>query len=143
MWLVGCVSQSQPVVAIEGDFVLTLEIDGISERRGVIRAALYNRKSGWLDIEQSVRARLQIVQGQIETLSFYGIPEGEYAVAVFHDVNSNNKMDRRWFVVPGEPFGFSNNTAKKTSVGPPSYEKARFYLDEDKVILIQLVSVFN
>ena len=141
--LASCISPSQSIQAVEGDLILTLEVNGIVERRGVIRVALYNSKSGWLDIEQSVRARLQIVQSENETISFYGIPKGEYALAVFHDLNSNNKMDKRWFIIPAEPFGFSNNTVGKTSLGPPSYEKASFYLDKDTTVGVELVSIFN
>src|SRR3546814_9091921 len=48
---------------------------------------------------------------------------GTYAIAVVHDENSNNKMDKAIFV-PTEGFGFSRNPT--ITVGPPSFTSASF-----------------
>src|SRR5262245_49789263 len=37
------------------------------------------------------------------------VPYGDYGVAVFHDENSNGKMDKYVLGIPLEPYGFSNN----------------------------------
>ena len=56
------------------------------------------------------------------------LPAGEYAVAVFQDVNANGKMDSNFFKIPSEPTGSSNDA--RSVMGPPSYDKARFLLPE-------------
>ena len=48
---------------------------------------------------------------------------GEYAVAVVHDENSNNKIDTNFLGIPREGMGSSNNPR---SFGPPSFNDARF-----------------
>ncbi len=139
----GCATQQSAVDPVEGELSLTVNITGIKDVNGVIRVALYNGKSRWLNVKQAVRGRLQFIQSSEEQLTFHGLAAGEYAVAVFQDENLNNKMDKRWWFIPSEPFGFSNNTVKRTSVGPPSYKKAKFTLDEDKEIDINLIKIFK
>ncbi|MBI2014291.1 MAG: DUF2141 domain-containing protein [Candidatus Rokubacteria bacterium] len=49
---------------------------------------------------------------------------GLYAVAVYHDENGNGKFDRRWFGLPAEGFGVSNNP--KFTLRAPSHAEAAF-----------------
>lgn len=51
---------------------------------------------------------------------------GTYAIAVVHDENGNNKMDRALFL-PKEGFGFSRNPTITT--GPPRFSSASFAID--------------
>lgn len=51
---------------------------------------------------------------------------GTYAIAVVHDENSNNKMDKALFL-PKEGFGFSRNPTITT--GPPKFRSASFMVD--------------
>lgn len=48
---------------------------------------------------------------------------GNYAIAVVHDENNNNKMDMALFL-PKEGFGFSRNPT--ITVGAPSFKSASF-----------------
>ena len=61
------------------------------------------------------------------------LPAGEYAIAVFHDENLNNKLDRHALGYPLEAYGFSNNARGK--FGPPKYQAATFQLGEETVEL--------
>ncbi len=54
----------------------------------------------------------------------FEIPYGEYAVAVFHDINDNKKLDTNLFGAPKEPVGFSNNF--KPAFSPPKFNDCRF-----------------
>jgi uncharacterized protein (DUF2141 family) len=65
------------------------------------------------------------------------LPAGKYAVAVFQDIDNNNKLDRWLGLLPKEPYGFSNNVGK---YGPASFDNAAFDLTKDKTISIQLNS---
>ena len=42
-------------------------------------------------------------------LDINGLDPGIYGVAVFQDLNGNEKLDKNLFGAPTEPFGFSNN----------------------------------
>jgi len=66
---------------------------------------------------------IQEVSGS--TVSFrFELPEGRYAIGVFHDANRNNRLDTGLFGIPKEQFGFSNNAMGR--FGPPSFEAASF-----------------
>jgi len=70
-----------------------------------------------------------------QTFEIHGLPAGKYAVAVFQDLDNDNRLNRWLGLLPREPYGFSNNVGK---YGPASFNKAAFDLSEDKSISIQL-----
>lgn len=73
------------------------------------------------------------------SVTFEAVPFGDYAVAVFQDVNGNNKLDTGLFGIPSEPFAFSNNFRPK--FGGPTFEKCKFTLSAEKLALdIQLIN---
>ena len=49
-----------------------------------------------------------------------------FAVAVWHDVNANRKIDKNIFGVPKEPYGFSKNVFGP--FGPPDFENVSFQI---------------
>ncbi len=60
------------------------------------------------------------------TIIFDSLPfDSNYAVAVVHDRNGNDRLDMRWFPFPKpkEGAGVSGN---HTRMGKPRYEPARF-----------------
>ncbi len=66
----------------------------------------------------------------------YAVPKGEYALAAFHDVNANKKLDGGMFGIPKEPYAFSGN--KKGLFGlPPKYKKVKFRLNGDEQLTIR------
>ena len=67
------------------------------------------------------------------SVQFDNLPEGEYAVSVFHDLNSNGKLDSNAVGMPTEPYGFSNNAAG--NFGPPSFDAAKIKLDQSKTAI--------
>ena len=59
---------------------------------------------------------------------FEDVAPGEYAIAVFHDENGNDDLDRNVFGIPSEGTGASNDA--HNMFGPPSYDDARFQLPD-------------
>ena len=55
---------------------------------------------------------------------FSGIALGTYAVSVFHDENSNGKLDTNFMGIPREGVGASNDA--KGHLGPPKFDAAAF-----------------
>ena len=64
------------------------------------------------------------------TCNFVGVTPGEYAVAVFHDENGNNDLDRNFLGIPSEGTGASSG--EHNAFGPPRYEGARFEFPEGR-----------
>ena len=55
---------------------------------------------------------------------FPAVVPGRYAVSVFHDENSNGKMDTNFMGIPREGVGASNNAIGH--FGPPKFDAAAF-----------------
>lgn len=53
--------------------------------------------------------------------TFENLTQGEYAISLFHDENSNGELDKNLMGIPKEPFGFSND--EMGMFGPPSFNK--------------------
>ena len=63
------------------------------------------------------------------------IHEGEIAIVVYHDEDSNNELKTGLFWRPKEGFAFSNNYQPK---GPPKFSKAAINLVHGEPITIEL-----
>jgi uncharacterized protein (DUF2141 family) len=72
----------------------------------------------------------QIVKadGRTVRVTFPNVKPGTYAVKVFHDINSNGKLDTSWIGWPQEPYGFSNDAP--VNMGPPSFKLAAITVKE-------------
>jgi len=60
---------------------------------------------------------------------FENLPSGGYAIAILHDENANDRLDR-FAGIPREGIGFSRNP--RFSFGPPAFSAARFILGNDR-----------
>ena len=56
--------------------------------------------------------------------SFDNLPNGEYAIKLFHDEDNSNKFKTNMLGIPKEDYGFSNNP--RAAFGPANYNQARF-----------------
>lgn len=59
------------------------------------------------------------------------LPFGEYAIAVYHDANNNQQLDRHAFGYPLEAYGFSRDVRGK--LGPPDFRDAAFKIDNESL----------
>ena len=113
------------------------------EKKGEIHLAIYDDADIFEnDKGEKGGAAKGIIQGVIEDVKTgsvtytFELLNGIYAIGIFVDKNYNNKMDRNFFGVPKEQFGFSNNA--KGNFGPPSFEDASFTVSNDMKIEIDL-----
>lgn len=66
------------------------------------------------------------------------VPKGTYAVALYHDVNKNNKFDKTMLGFPKEPYGLSNNF--KPTLSEPKFEDCSFKItDKSHTLSIALI----
>src|SRR5215471_10578367 len=95
-----------------GKATLILKVTGLRSEKGQVKIAVFNSSEKWLGEQPTYSSTINEV------------PYGDYGVAVFHDENSNGKMDRNVLGIPLEPYGFSNNV--RVTFGPPKWEEAKF-----------------
>ena len=116
---------------------ITLIVSNIEEVKGQIKIALYDKKADFLHQEQKYKGAVVKIDSTTVKYIFTNIPHGKYAITLFHDKNSNGKIDRNFIGLPSEGTAFSNNI--RPHFGPPKYEDAVFDLVENITIRLQMV----
>ena len=116
---------------------LKLTVENIQSEEGNIMIALYKSKDNFLNEENVYKSAVLTAQTPRVHFTFEKIPEGDYAMAVFHDKNGDGKMNFKLFIIPKEPYGFSNNVKPKFS--KPSFEDARFEVKGNTEVEIALL----
>ena len=108
---------------------LSIEIQGVKSSSGTINIAIYNQADGFLKFDDVFKAERVAANKESTQFTITDLPNGEYAVAIFHDENANDKLDTNWLGIPKESIAFSN--AKIKTFGPPSYKECAFNMDRD------------
>ena len=118
-------------------------ITGFKNDKGVTRVALFCGKHGFPnDTEHAYWKGEYNIQDNETRLSINNIEYGTYAVSVYHDENNNDKLDKKWKLIPSEGFGTSNN-ARKEKEGP-RYDLSTFEVNADSIsIKIKLEYLFD
>ncbi len=107
---------------------LQVQITNISSDEGFIRVGLYNIKEQFLRKTYKSKA-VKAAKNQVSVI-FEDLPEGEYAISLYHDKDNNDKLNTNFLRIPTEPYAASNNA--RSMFGPPKWENAKFELKEDK-----------
>jgi uncharacterized protein (DUF2141 family) len=103
---------------------LTVTITGLRSDEGRVLCGLFSGEKSFDQKKDPFRAaRLECKGGSCRCV-FADVPHGEYAIAVFHDLNENRRLDTNVVGIPSEPYGFSRNAS--SPFGPPGYEDAKF-----------------
>ncbi len=115
---------------------LTITVSGIQKVSGNIEIALYNNAEDFPKDNMVYLSKTVPVKDNKVDCSFY-VSQRYYAIALYHDENSNKKNDKNFLGIPIEQFGFSNNAKPKLKA--PSFESCKFLLNKDKHITIELI----
>ena len=102
---------------------LTVEVEGLETAQGAVMVALFATPDAWNGGE-AVAGQRVAVDGHTVTVEFGGLPAGDYAIRMFHDVDGDGELDMNLMGIPSEPFAFSNNARGR--FGPASWEDAVF-----------------
>ncbi|WP_138433822.1 DUF2141 domain-containing protein [Winogradskyella algicola] len=115
-------------------FSLTVQVEDVANNDGKMFIAVYDSETDFLD--KSYKGVISSITNKSCTVTFKEIPEGTYAVSIFHDENDNGKLDSNFVGIPKEDYGCSNNA--KGFMGPPKWKDAKFDLKTNKTITIRL-----
>lgn len=103
---------------------LHVRVTGFKSSDGALAIALFKNEADYESQSNAVeRAWLDIDAGEVEWI-LDSVPPGVYALIAYHDVNGNKEIDFRFFGMPKEPVGVSNNARGR--FGPPRFEAASF-----------------
>lgn len=106
---------------------LLVTINGFPAVSGYAMVALFDSEAAYKSDEDRAcySQRIKLTRTQVR-LVFEDLDSGWYAMAIFHDANSNNVLDKNKMGIPKESYAFSNNV--RGLFGPPSFDKAKFQI---------------
>ncbi len=113
--------------ASKGDILVKITNIKISQK-GNLFLAIYKGEENFKGKNNSQAEIIIPVKDKECNHLFKNIPYGNYAIALFHDKNGNEKIDTGLFGIPKEGYGFSNKSRK--------YKKASFDLKSEKYEVI-------
>lgn len=113
---------------------LNVTFKHIEKHEGNLMVALYNSEANYQGQGKPVQVAAIPALGEKVNYTFENLEGGTYAIKLFHDANSNGKMDTNMFGIPKEGYGFSNNVGK---FGEPEFAEAAFeVLSESNIEII-------
>lgn len=119
---------------------LTVDIKNIKKSKGTIKLVIFDSARGFpKNHNAAIDSAVLNIANLKASYTFKNLKSGTYAIAVFHDINNNDRLDTNMIGIPKEPFGFSNNPK---ILGPPKFNKCKFNVTADKTIQINLKKLF-
>ena len=110
---------------------VTVRIENIKNNKGVCQTCIFSSAASFEKMEP-----LQCFKGSIQNKNsivvFPDVPDGTYAVFVFHDVNNNNIMDKNFLGIPREGYGASLN--KLPFAAAPKFSENSFVLENNRLL---------
>jgi uncharacterized protein (DUF2141 family) len=105
--------------------LIHVEIGGLRNDKGQVVCDLYSSADGFpKNGDKAVAHAKSPISNGHAVCEFPDVKPGTYAVSVFHDENSNGKLDTKFMGMPREGVGASNNA--KGHFGPPKFDAAAF-----------------
>ena len=123
--LSSCLITHPAMAQPKGDLVV--RVAGLNTPQGRICLKIFSRAEGFpyqqTGTDGGAGKCVTIAQNS-QIVTFNSVTPGHYAIAAFHDRNSDNTFNQGQFGIPLEGFGFSNNPPLR--FGPASFNDAKF-----------------
>ncbi|MCT4664760.1 MAG: DUF2141 domain-containing protein [Flavobacteriales bacterium] len=100
-------------------------------QKGYWMVAIYKDAKTFLGDAPFTARRMAVSKGNTMT---FELPRGEYAVAMFQDINDNKNLDRNSKGIPTEPYSFSGENIFPL-MAKPTFEMTKFKVKRRKVAL--------
>jgi len=113
------------------------QISNIRNDKGVCQVCLYNNATSFNGNGGTpVQCVQSAVKNGISEAQFEHVPAGVYAIMVFHDANSNKKLDQNFLGIPKEGYGASRN--KLPFASAPSYDGNKFSVPDKTTTTLRI-----
>ena len=114
---------------------LTIAVSNIESPTGVLYWNLFDSAAAYDDDGAPVIGARARVDGDALTVTVHDLPDGRYAVKLYHDANGNGQLDTNMVGLPTEGYGFSNNAG---AMGPARFDEAAVQVSGDAVIDVRV-----
>ncbi len=113
------------------DRCLKIVVSNIHDIQGKIYISVFNDKKHFLDQGYELKIVEVDVDGPEVVCEIDDLCNGEYAIALYQDTNSDGKCGRNILGIPTEPYGFSNNIRPRFRA--PTYDETKISTDYDEI----------
>lgn len=113
---------------------LKVNISEVNQGKGHLLVGLYASEQDFNQGKAILGSRIKAEEA-LEQVVFNDVPAGEYAIKIYQDENSNQKLDFNFMGIPKEGYGYSNNVGR---FGAPAFNEAVFTIDNKTEIAIEL-----
>jgi uncharacterized protein (DUF2141 family) len=115
---------------------LSLHVGGVKSDNGNVCFAIYSNESSFLKFDKVYKSGSQKAVIGSTYIEIEDLPDGDYAVAIFHDENGNKNLDTNMLGIPKEDIAFSKGKMKM--FGPPKFDECAFTLNSNLKLTIDL-----
>lgn len=112
---------------------LVLEIGNIEKAKGKIWVGVYDKPEHYFVKEKAIVKAVSVSNTGKAALEINKLQYGTYAIAMFHDLNGNGKLDQNAFGVPTEPYAFSKLPKSKWRL--PKFEEVKFNFNHNNQVV--------
>ncbi len=123
-------------ISFAQDGKVYVEISGIDEIEGDLSIGLFNDAELFPQNGKAFQGSRVKVETSKISYTFENIPAGDYALAIYHDENSDGELGKNFLGMPSEDYVFSNYATG--TMGPPSFEDAMFTHKDSTTIKLNL-----
>lgn len=127
---------------VENVFTLTVEASGFKNQEGFFLVKIFKEEhskffpAGEKEKHYYLVSRSVVSKEKKSLVVFKDLPEGNYAIASFHDDNKSGKLEKNFFGIPKKDWAVSNNV--RPSLRAPTFEESSFVLNKDRIISLEV-----
>lgn len=114
-------------------------VSGLRNHDGVVQIAIYNSGKNFpeSDYKNFYRKKTSKIENGISSAIFEDLPEGKYAISIFHDEDNDGKI-KKGFILPKEGVGFSNYRTI-SPLKKPTFSGANFELKHNLSVPVKII----
>lgn len=118
-------------------FDLKIMVTNIHTLEGNIEMGVFNSPNTFLQIGKEYESYSQKVTSDTMIFLLNDYKKDNYAISLYHDVNSDHKCNLGFLGIPKEPYGFSKNFRPKLS--KPSFNDCKIDANQKMTLIIRLI----
>ena len=116
---------------------LEVTVSNINSSYGSIELAVFNTPHLFIKKNKAYRNYTRKVSGDTLVINIVDLPKGDYAISLYHDINSDKVCNLNALGIPKETYGFSNNI--KPRFKKPKFKDCKIKLKENTSTEIRLI----
>jgi len=120
---------------LQAQNTIEVTMSGFENNEGKAMVGLFIEEETFLRNPEKILSA-EIINNKSK-VTFTDIPDGIYALSVYHDENDNDKLDLIMGVIPKEDNGTSNNP--DNVLGPPKWKDSIFEIKGGEIVYFEII----